>query len=225
MRPSTIGARRLVLYGALALAAFDVAAQSPRVDLPPVEDFFRRARYDAVTLSPDFKLLAAVVSLNDRRNRAMIDIDNGTETSVTALRDYDLASYGWVPDRVIQIRTANLADAGGLVELKQNVLLDTSGRVLRDRSSTSQRGDAEIVASIGRDGETVLIQTRDRNQHSLDAYRYTVQTGQKQLLTFRSPGDVRSFVTDRAGRVRIAISVASGGTRRIVSYRKTDDDA
>ena len=200
------------------------AAMAPRPGLPPVEDFFRRARYSDVRLSPDGKLLSAIVPLNERRNLALIDLDKGTAVALTSLREQDVASYGWIGDRMLEIKIANLADEGGLVILKQDVLIDISGEVVRDMTKVSRRGLTRIIATIDRAGDDLIIETIDRSLYGFDAYRYNPRTGEKKLLTFQSPGNVTRFVADRAGQVRVAVSVPKGATRTVVSYRRSNDD-
>ena len=195
-----------------------------RPGLPVVEDFFRRPKYTGVSLSPDGKLLAALVPLNERKNLALIDLDQGTAVALTTLREQDVYNYSWVGDRMLHIQTANLSDAGGLVRITQDVLIDVTGRVVRDMAKVSQRGLTRIIATLDRSGEDLLIENIDRNAYGFDAYRYNPRTGEKKLLTFQSPGDVTRFVADRAGQVRIAVSAPKGRERTILSYRRNNDD-
>ena len=192
--------------------------------LPQVENFFRRAKYSDVRLSPDGKLLSAIVPLNERRNLALIDLDKGSVVALTALREQDVASYSWIGDRILEIRIANLADESGLVILKQDVLIDVTGQVVRDMTKVSQRGLTRIVATLDHAGDDLIIENVDRNLHGYDAYRYNPRTGEKKLLTFQSPGNVTRFVADHAGQIRIAVSVPKGGTRTILFYRRGNDD-
>ena len=218
----------VVLYGALAVgpAAAQDSDATPvaRPGLPPVEDFFRRPKYSDFTLSPDGKLLAAKVPVNDRQNVALIDLDKGTATALTSFANDDVQSYRWVGDRMLEVKTANLSDASGLQSIRQIVLIDTDGRRVRELTATGRRSPPTIIATLDRAGEDMIITSNDRSDLSLDAYRFNPRTNQKTLLTLESPGDVTQYVADRAGQVRVAVSIVKGATRQIVSTRRTNDD-
>ncbi|MEO8937579.1 MAG: S9 family peptidase [Burkholderiaceae bacterium] len=232
----------LVLQASMGMSAsaqsVDVAATpQDRPGLPPVEDFLRLAEYSLVTLSPDGKLLAALVPLNGHRNLALIDIDRGKAIALTTLRDEDVSSYEWIGDRLLEFRTANLGDALSLVRTRRRILIDTEGHVVRDLMRAAFRAnhtvDAivggggvlfEVLDSIGRSGEDLVVVTNERNRYGLDAYRYNPRTMEKTLLTFRSPGDVTRFIADRAGQIRIAQTAPRGGEKTAWWYRRTNDD-
>ncbi len=193
--------------------------------LPPVETFFKRATYDRVTLSPDGKLLAALVPVNERRNLALIDLDRGTATVITSLQKDDVESYAWIGNRLIEVRTANLADASGSVFITQDILLDTTGHVVRDLRTSTRRPPSRVIATLDVAGDDLVIVNNDRDERGIDAYRFNPRTNAKQMLTVQSPGNVSQFIADRDGQVRIAVSVPRGGLRTVLSYRRSNDDA
>ena len=203
----------------------------------PVETIMKRAKYSQVSLSPDGKLLGALVPLNERRNLALIDLEKRTVVPLTALKEFDVVSYEWVGDRLIEISTANLADAAGLVVLKQRVLIDTDGKVVRDlframlrenvMRETVHLGTAayfRILDVLDRAGDDMVVESNERNRYGLDAFRYNPRTAAKNLLTFDSPGDVVDFTADRAGQVRVAVTVPRGREKTALWYRKSNDD-
>lgn len=193
---------------------------APRAGFRPVEDFLKKPQYSKLSLSPDGKLLAALVPLNGRLNLALIDLDKGSATTLTALRDQDVYQYRWIGDERLEVQTANLNEVARLTELKQDKLLDTSGRVIRDMDKSWDYQPPRIIAVLDRAGDDLLVESRMRNARSLDVWRYNARTNAKELLTADSPGDVERFVADRAGQVRIAISVPRGGTRSLLYYRR-----
>ena len=230
----------LLCIGADALAQAPVApSPSARVagDLPPVETFYRRPKYSDVTFSPDGTLLAALVPVNERRNLAIIDTAKGKATVLTVLKDQDVSNYRWVGDRSIEVSTANLTDESGVVQLKQRLLIDLDGRVLRDMLSASLRDNAmrrdtlyvstagymQIVDVEDRVGDQLLVETNERDRYGLDVYRYNPRTSAKELLTLQTPGSVRDFTIDHAGQVRVAVSVPRGETKTSLWYRKSNE--
>ena len=205
--------------------------------LPPIETFLKRPKYTSVSLSPDGKLLAALVPINERRNLAIIDLEKNGATVLTNLKEQDVSSYRWVGDRLIEVSTANLADESGAIELKQRLLVDTEGHVVRDMFRAALRDNGKrdslylnasaymgIIEVMNRAGDDLLVETTERNRYGLDAYRYNAHTSARTLLTSDSPGDVKDFVADHDGQVRVAVSVPRGATRTSLWYRKSNAD-
>jgi len=204
--------------------------------MPSVETFFQRPKYSRVSLSPDGKLLAALVPINERRNLALIDLDKHSATVLTNLREQDVYDYRWVGNRLIEVSTANLADESGAIELKQRMLIDTDGRVVRDMLRAALRENTRdtlylgastymrIVAVLDKAGEDLVVETNDRSRFGMDAYRFNPRTAARTLLTGDSPGNVKQFVSDHDGQVRVAVSVPRGQVKTSLWYRKSNDD-
>ena len=234
---SLLAAQCFVVAPAMAEAVDAAPAPAARAGVPPVEAFLRPAQYADVRLSPDGKVLSAIVPLNNHRNLALIDLEKGTAFALTSLKDEDVESYDWVGDRLIEFRTANLGDALSLVSVRRRILIDTEGKVVRDLMRAAFRANRtmdavdggggvmlEVIDSKGRQGDDLVVVTNERNRYGLDAYHYNPITAEKTLLTFHSPGDVASFVVDRAGQVRVAQTVSSGAVKSAWWYRKSNED-
>ena len=220
-----VAALLLGLSGGVAAQSVDAttAAVAPRPGFPPVEDFLRKPKFSDLRLSPDGKLLAALVPLNGRRNLALIDLEQGKITVLTKLVEQDVSSFRWLGDQRIEVITANLNEVARLTEIKQIVLIDTTGRVVRDLDKTWGYRPPRIVDVLDRAGDDLLVEGYDRTYSSVDVWRYNPRTNDKRLLTGDSPGDVRNFVADHAGQVRVAISVPRGATRTKLYYRSSNE--
>jgi dipeptidyl aminopeptidase/acylaminoacyl peptidase len=200
------------------------AAAVARPNFPPVEKFFSRPKYANFSLSPDGKLMAALVPAYERINLALIDLDKGTAKLLTSLTSEDVNTYRWIGNQTLEITTANSRDASGLVYLRQIAFVDTSGQMVRNMYPSGRRSPANIIAVLDQEGNDLIIQSNERTETSLDAYRFNPQTNEKKLLTLENPGNVGRFVVDRAGQVRLAIATNPGGTRRTLYYRRSNDD-
>ena len=216
--------------------AQSIEASAPAAgNLPPVEAFFTPAAYSDLQLSPDGKLLSALVPINGRRNLALIDLERHTALALTALKDEEIAGYQWVGDRLIEFSAGNLQDELGNVQIRHRVLVDTDGHVVRDllrAASKAVAGRATIggqyqfmlIDSVGRTGDDLVVATNERNQYAFDAYRYNPRTSEKALLTFKSPGDAVGYLTDHAGQVRIAMTIPKGAEKSAWWSRRSNDD-
>ena len=233
------GFAAFVLAGSCGIP-FAASAQIPAAATaspPPIETFFQRAKYSRVSLSPDGKLLAALVPTHERQNLAVIDLEKQSATVLTDLREQDVSSYRWVGNRLLEVSTANLTDESGVVEVKQRMLIDTDGRVVRDmlRAALRENRTGEtlyvgassymrIVEVLDKAGEDLVVETNDRSRFGMDAYRFNPRTSSRKLLTSDSPGNVSEFFADHDGQVRIAVSVPRGQTKTSLWYRKSNDD-
>ena len=224
--------KRCVCALAIAVSCFQplsaqVVDQAPaaaaRPGFPPVEKFFSPPKYSSFSISPDGKLFAAIVPALGRQNIALVDLEKGTGKLLSSFTTEDVYSYRWIGDTTLEVRTANIEDAGG-IRIRQIVMIDTGGRLVRDLMTMGNRGAAAIISTLDRNGDDLIVTSRERNAASLDAYRYNPRSNRMQLLTLESPGDVVGFVADRAGQVRAAVSASKDGKRRIFSYRRGNDD-
>ncbi len=189
--------------------------------LPPVEAFFDRPKYDSMSLSPDGKLLAAGVPGNGHRNLALVDIESGSVKFLTGFDDEDLAGYSWIGDRLIQLQSGNLQDASGLRSIRQNVVVDTNGRLVRDmRPKGYIRMASRIIRRMNDAGDDLIVENNDRSPTGLDAWRYNPRTDRRELLTIDNPGNVARYLADRSGQVRVAVTIDPGGLRQGFYYRK-----
>ena len=101
-----------VILCALLGAAISVTPKV-KADEIPVETLFRRAQYSRMELSPDGKLLAAVVSAQGRDNLAVIDLDKQGAKLVTNFEQADTVEFHWVSNNRLVFRVANAKEAIG----------------------------------------------------------------------------------------------------------------
>ena len=81
---------------------------------------------------------------------------------------------------------------------------------------------AEIIDALDDDAEHILLQHNHRDKKVMDVYRVNVKTGAETLVA-SNPGNIIAWVSDHAGKVRLA--VASDGVNNQVLYRATEADA
>jgi dipeptidyl aminopeptidase/acylaminoacyl peptidase len=198
---------------------------APRPDLPPPEDFYKLPAYSDVTLSADGRSLAALIPINNRTNVALVDLEKRSAIALTAQTSDDVVDYNWLGNRIIEASTADYDQTGGVTRRHRHVLIDAiDHNVIRDLQAISRLAYARVLMALDTDGSDLIIETYDRTIDTPDCYHYNATNGRKELLTFRSPGDVREFIADHNGQIRVAVSVPRGGDRTVVSYRKSNDD-
>ena len=211
---------------ALALALPLAAAAQKKPSDVPVEDFFRRAQYSEMSLSPDGGKLAALTPLKGRDNLVIVDLDKRTRNIITSFEKLDVAGVYWVSSKRLCMRVIDGHVVSGNPVFKGTYCIDASGEDLRnfsDVGQTARRGGLVPVSSMLEESDDYIMGMRQRSARSIDLYRFNTRTGRFTLLTNESPGDVVKWVLDRNLVPRVAVSyperepTASKGTARVAS--------
>jgi dipeptidyl aminopeptidase/acylaminoacyl peptidase len=222
---------RTLLLLAAALPAF---AQSPKKPSDiTVEQFFKRPDYANMQLSPNGKLLAAVVPLNGRNNLAVIDVDSKSRKVITDLSKLDISQFWWVNNGRLCMRLGDSQEVSGQFTYRGTYCIDADGNNVRDFSrlgvpdsqAANTRGGFRSIQPLRRildESGDMLVGMFLRSVDSEDVYRFNTRTGRYTLLSDDNPGDVREWVLDWKDVPRLAVSQPRRqiyGTKRIVWYR------
>ncbi len=180
-----------------------------------VEDFFRKPERAAVHLSPDGSKIAYLAPYERRLNIHVQDLANGEITRVTAVTERDLAGFTWVgEDRLLYAR-----DNGGDENYRLYSVGADGGNPLDltpfDEVQCSLVDDLEDIDDM------VLFQMNRRDPERFDVYRLNTATGEMEMVA-ENPGNVQAWVTDHAGRLRVAVT--TDGVNTSLLYRKDESD-
>ena len=188
----------------------------------PIAEFFRRAEYSQMSLSPDGNRLAALLPIFGRDNLVVIDFQSGKSSAVTGLKDYDVIDFEWVSNDRLYFRMADNREVSGFRHLKGAYAVDADGKNSRDlmfpldsaRDRESRRNSIQLsrvnisfrILSRTFDGSgDVIAEIFGRSQSHADVYRFNTKTGAHKLLTVKTPGNVVRWLLDRDLRPRIAV--------------------
>jgi dipeptidyl aminopeptidase/acylaminoacyl peptidase len=188
----------------------------------PVRDFFSSPEQAYFQLSEDGRTLSFMkpVSVDGAPRRLNVFVQAlkgsrpvGEPRRLTAETARDIGGYFWKgSDRILYTK-----DFGGdenfhvvSVDVKTGRVSDlTPGDKLR----------AEVLDVLYDDPHHVLVTHNRRNAELFDVYKLDLRTGQESLVA-RNPGDVVSWGTDHAGRVRLAWR--SEGLNTILLHRASE---
>ena len=197
----------------LVLAPLAQAQKKPS-DVP-VEDFFRRAQYRNMQLSPNGQLLAASAPLKGRDNLVVIDLAKKSRTVITDFSNFDVGNFYWVNNERLCLQVADGQDASGEFNYRGTYCIDANGDNLRNftklgvANPDDSRGGYRTIRLRGlvhdNSGE-MLAEMTLRSSDSYDVYRFNTRTGRYKLLTEDTPGDVIRWVLDRNDVARLAVS-------------------
>jgi len=210
--------RRLALITLCALS-FGASAQQLAV-----EDFFRNPEFTQMKLSPNGEWVAALTSVNSRRNIAVLSVEDTQAVAITDARRTDIRDFFWVTDeRLIYTIDIDGNEAFGLFAI------DRDGSDWRELA-----GPAPGVTLFPRqvlpldrlevDPDYVLVTDNERRKLYPDVFRLNVHTG-RMTREVLNPGYVTHWITDHAGVVRAGIGSTDDPRDLITQVMYRDSEA
>jgi dipeptidyl aminopeptidase/acylaminoacyl peptidase len=189
-----------------------------------VRDFFNNPEQAYFRLSEDGKTLSFMRPAKDldgkRRNIYVQALDGskptGTERRLTQETARDIDNYFWKGSGTLLYQK----DFGGDENYHVVAVNTVSGAV---KDLTPYEGTrASVLDALMDDPEHILITHNKRDKKIFDVVRVNVRTGAETLVA-QNPGNVDDWITDHAGKVRVAVVI--DGTDTTVSYRKAENES
>ncbi len=193
--------------------AADATTRATRI---PLRDFFRNPDQSGFQLSPDGNSIALVQPYKDRMNVFVRPRAGGPAVRVTSETERDVAGYFWKGSH----RIVYLKDFKG-DENFHLVAVDADGRNLVDLTPFD-KVRAMIVDDLYDNDDEILVSLNKRNPELFDVYRIDLNSKELTLVA-ENPGNITAWITDHAGRIRLAI--ATDGVNNSILHRLDDNSA
>lgn len=214
----TTGVCNLLMFSALVGPA--MAAQG--VKQYDLKEFFGKPERSVFRLSDDGKTLGFMQPYERRKNLYVVSLppdgttpDFAAAKRLTSETERDIAGFFWKGnDTILYVK-----DFGG-DENYHLLAVDLKSGTVRDLTPFPKIR-ASIVDDLLDDPEHVLMQHNKRDPQLFDVYRVNIRTGAAQLVA-ENPGNITGWITDHAGRVRMA-STSDGVTTSLL-YRATEKE-
>ena len=184
-----------------------------------VEDFFRNPEKTAFQLSPQGDYLAYMGPYERRQNIFVQPTDGGEAVRITHETARDIGGYFWANNnRIVYVK-----DSGG-DENFQLFAVDRNGENARDLTPF-EGVKIDLIDDLEDQEDELIIGMNKNNPMLFEPYRINVQTGETvQLASNDDPAEpITSWMTDHAGRLRIAVKTIEGVNQHIM-YRKTEEE-
>jgi dipeptidyl aminopeptidase/acylaminoacyl peptidase len=181
-----------------------------RTNLIPLRDFFKNPDKAGFQISPDGNRISFVQPFQNRMNVFVQARAGGPAVRVTSETERDVTQYFWKGSG----RIVYLKDFAG-DENFHLVSVDADGKNLVDLTPFDKVRAEIIDDRDDHDGE-MIVGLNKRDPQVFDAYHLDLQTRELTLLA-ENPGNITGWVTDHAGRIRIAI--ATDGVNSSILYR------
>ncbi|HRE13188.1 MAG TPA: S9 family peptidase [Usitatibacteraceae bacterium] len=207
--------QRILAAAALGIAALvPVAAAAAPAKTLPLRDFFRNPEQTGHQISPDGRYISWLAPWEKRMNVFVRPYGGGEAKRVTAETARDLAGYGWKGDRIVYAK-----DFGG-DENFHIVSVGLDGGDLKDLTP-GEKVKANVVDILEDDPDHLIVSHNRRDARAFDVYRVNVRTGTETMIA-QNPGNIVGWMTDHAGRLRVA--TATDGVNTSLLYREKESD-
>ncbi|NQV54141.1 MAG: S9 family peptidase [Flavobacteriales bacterium] len=184
--------------------------------LIPLEDFFKNPERTSYQISPDGSHYSYLAPWEDRKNIFVEDIATGETKRVTSQSDRDIAGYFWPNNSTLVF----MRDDGG----DENwYLVATDVATGEERALTKMEGvRSQIIDDLEDLPNEMIVGLNKRDPRIFDPYRLNLETGEMTMIA-ENPGNITGWMTDHAGKLRIAIT--TDGVNTSLLYRATEKDA
>lgn len=193
--------------------ATDVTDRAKRI---PLRDFFRNPEKAGFQVSPDGNSIAFMQPYENRMNVFVQPRTGGAAVRLTSETERDVAGYFWKGSR----RIVFLKDFKG-DENFHLVSVDADGSNLVDLTPFD-KVRAEIIDDLYERDDEMIIALNKRNPEIFDVYHLDLNSKELALIA-ENPGNVTGWVTDHAGRIRLAIT--TDGVNTSILHRPDESAA
>jgi dipeptidyl aminopeptidase/acylaminoacyl peptidase len=187
--------------------------QREQTPLIPMQNFFRNPDQTSFQLSPDGRHLSWLQPWEGRLNIHVRPVDGDEVTRVTSATVRDVFGHAWASnDRLVYVQ-----DSGG-DENYHAYAVNLDGGNFMDLTPF-EAVQARFVDVLEDDDDHVLLAINRRDPRIHDVYRVDVNAGDLKLVA-ENPGNITSWQTDNAGRVRVATT--TDGVNSSLLYRESE---
>lgn len=182
-----------------------------------VEDFFRNPEKTGFQLSPDGNYLAYAGPYQRRQNVFVCPTDGGEALRITQETERDIGGFFWANNnRIVYVK-----DSAG-DENFQLFAVDRNGNNPRELTPF-QNVKIEFIDDLEDNDDELIIGMNKENPMLFEPYRLNVKTGAyHRLADNNNPEEpITGWMTDHAGRLRIAIKTINGVNQHIM-YRSVE---
>jgi len=188
-----------------------------------IEQLFRHPQFGQASLSPDRKLMAALVARNGRIALEIMDLDKRSAWRPTAFPNADVTGLRWINDHRLVFFLADLRSGSGSAEncwcgfYAVNV---DGGHIL----SFGLAGEPLRYFASYDDGSDDVLATSQQEDEGLGAWRVNTLTGKAKSLVLGVPHRSTQMTFDHQFRLR-ALNVVSSDAKRASMQVRPDTDA
>ncbi|MFI5173040.1 MAG: S9 family peptidase, partial [Chitinophagales bacterium] len=176
----------------------------------PLQDFFRNPDKTGFRISPDGNYVSWLAGYENRLNIHIQKTGGGEITRATSQTDRDVYGYFWLNNDQLAFLKDNNGDEN--FHLFVVHIDDLSEKDLTPFENVK----IDIVDELEDIDDEVLIMMNKRNPVFFDVYNLNTTTGELKLIE-ENPGNITGWITDHAGKIRMAST--TDGVNTSLLYR------
>jgi dipeptidyl aminopeptidase/acylaminoacyl peptidase len=225
----------MVRLGLSIVAAMASVLLVPRTAMAerPVADFARLPMIENPSLSPNGKLVVAMVSIAGKQELVIIKADGGGIVSRLPVGDADLRYVRWVNDEWLVATVGFEVPALGTMGLATRLISfrvdGSSAQILRDKRDGGVGFNMSDIMWVARDGSPRILlsyQTSYTNEQGFWPYVAMVDVSTNDFSKILWPREgVSDWFADADGNVRLGIGIEKGGLRYRALYRASNKES
>jgi dipeptidyl aminopeptidase/acylaminoacyl peptidase len=163
----------------------------------PIEDFFRKPQQSGYRLSPDGKRYIYRAPVDGINNIFIQEIGKTKPIQLTHSKDRDIIRFYWGTENEILYQQDTEGDEN--FKLYRLNIGSKEIKCLTD----FENSNTSIIDFYAKDPNEIIIGLNKRDPECSDVYRLNILTGELKMIE-QNPGNVRSWMVDNDGVVRIA---------------------
>ena len=162
-----------------------------------IEDFFRKPQQSGYLLSPDGKSYIYRAPVNGINNIFIQEIGSAEPVQLTYSADRDMIEFYWGNEKIILYSQDKDGDENH--KLFSLDIESKETKCLTDFENTN----TYLIDLYAKESNEIIIGLNKRDAEVSDVYRLNIVTGQLRIVQ-QNPGNVRDWMVDNNGVVRIA---------------------
>ncbi len=163
----------------------------------PIEDFFRKPQQSGYRLSPDGKYYIYRAPVNGINNIFIQEIGKPEPIQMTHSEDRDIMHFYWGSENIVLFRQDTEGD-----ENYKLYSLNIGSKEIKCLTDF-ENSNASIIDFLAKVPNEIIVGLNKRDPEVSDVYRLNILTGKLRMIE-QNPGNVRSWMVDNDGIVRIA---------------------
>jgi dipeptidyl aminopeptidase/acylaminoacyl peptidase len=207
----TITKKYIVL---LLVALLFACKQGAKVQVIPVNSFFKSQDKGTYRISPDGKSISYLKLHDKKQNLFVEDLATGKSVQLTKLIEKNISFYRWVSNNEL-IYYKEKDDGKYQADL---FIINKEGENER-QLSVNEKARIRILEEQLIDDKYLLVLSNKRDSSFSDVYRLNVRDGKMDMVT-KNPGNITGWMTDSKGKLRLASS--NDGVRETLLIRQSE---
>ncbi len=191
--------------------------QESKVEVIPVNNFFKSQDKAAYHISPDGKSLSYLKLQDKKQNLFVENLETGKSVQLTKLIEKNISFYSWVSNNEL----IYYKEKEGVKYQSDLFIINKEGKNER-QLNVNEKARIRILEDQLIEDKYLLVLSNKRDSTVSDVYRLNVRDGKMDMVA-QNPGNITNWMTDNKGKLRMAVS--NDGVNQTLLVREKEAQA